>query len=77
MHNVPIIPPNWKIGFDTSDSLVASYLLEETERSGRGQNLEQQNVERPIFQNLKIADIKITKDELIDSFIFEFFFLFF
>ena len=36
------------------------------------QNLERRNVERPIFRNLKIANIKTTKDELLDSFIFEF-----
>ena len=34
-----------------------------------GQNLERRNVERPIFRNFKIATIKITKDELFDSFI--------
>ena len=33
--------------------------------SGGGQNLEQRNVERPIFRNLKITNIKITKKELI------------
>ena len=42
--------------------------------SGGGQNLERRNVERPIFRNFKIANIKITKDELFDSFIFEFIF---
>ena len=36
------------------------------------QNLERRNVERPIFRNFKIANIKITKDELFDSFILEF-----
>ena len=41
------------------------------------QNLERRNVEWPKFQNLKIANIKITKDELFDSFIFECNFLFF
>ena len=41
---------------------------------GGGQNLEQRNVERPIFHNFKITNIKITKDELFDSFIFEFIF---
>ena len=40
---------------------------------GGGQNLERRNVERPIFRNFKITNIKILKDELIDSFIFEFF----
>ena len=39
--------------------------------TGGVQNLEQQNVERPIFRNFKIANIKTTKDELFDSFIFE------
>ena len=29
-----------------------------------GQNLERRNVERPIFRNVKITNIKITKDEL-------------
>ena len=44
---------------------------------GGGQNLERRNVERPIFRNYNIANIKITNDELFDSFIFEFFFSFF
>ena len=39
---------------------------------GGGQILERRNVERPIFRNFKIANIKMTKDELFDSFIFEF-----
>ena len=41
---------------------------------GGGQILERRKVERPIFRNFKIANIKITKDELFDSFIFEFIF---
>ena len=41
---------------------------------GGGQNLERRNVERPIFRNFKITNIKITTDELFDSFIFEFIF---
>ena len=41
-----------------------------------GQNFEQRNLERTIFRNFKIANIKITKDELFDSFIMEFIFLF-
>ena len=41
---------------------------------GAGQNLERRNVERPIFRNFKITNIKIMKDELFDSFIFEFIF---
>ena len=40
-------------------------------------NLERRNVERPIFRNFEIANIKITKDELLDRFIFELFFHFF
>ena len=40
-----------------------------------GQNLKQRNGERPIFRNFKIANIKITKGDLFDSFIFEFNFL--
>ena len=45
--------------------------------TGGVQNLERRNVERPIFQNFKIANIKVTKYELFDSFIFEFIFPFF
>ena len=41
---------------------------------GAGQNLERRNVERPIFRNFKITNIKITKDELFDISIFEFIF---
>ena len=40
---------------------------------GGDQNLERKNVERSIFQNFKIANIKMTKDELFESFIVEFF----
>ena len=40
--------------------------------SGGGQNLEQRNVERSIFRNFKIANTKMIKDELFDSFIIEF-----
>ena len=39
--------------------------------NGWGSNLKRRNVERPLFQNFEIANIKITKDELFDSFIFE------
>ena len=39
-----------------------------------GQHLEQQNVEQPIFCNFEILNIKRTKDELFDFFIFEFIF---
>ena len=37
---------------------------------GEGQHLEQPNVERPIFRNFEISNIKRTKDELFDFFIF-------
>ena len=40
---------------------------------GGGQNLERHNVERPVFRNFKIANIKIKKNELFDNFIFELF----
>ena len=43
---------------------------------GGGQNLERYNVERLVFQNVEIANIKIKKDELFDNFIFELFFHF-
>ena len=33
-----------------------------------------QNLERPIFRNFEITNIKISKDELFDSFISEFIF---
>ena len=41
-------------------------------KRGEGQNLERRNVERPIFRNFEIANIKIMKDVLSDNFIFEF-----
>ena len=44
---------------------------------GAVQNLEWSNVERLIFRNFKITNIKIAKDELFDNFIFEFNFSFF
>ena len=45
--------------------------------SGGGQNLERRNVERPLFRNFEITNIKIKKDELFHNFIFELFFSFF
>ena len=42
--------------------------------SGGGQNFERRNVERLKFQNFKVANIKITKNDLFDSFIIEFIF---
>ena len=39
--------------------------------SGEGQNVERRNVERPVFRNFQVANIKIKKDELCDNFIFE------
>ena len=44
---------------------------------GGGKHLERSNVERPIFRNFKISDIKITKVELFDFSIFEFIFYFY
>ena len=41
---------------------------------GGGQPFEQPNVERPIFQNFEIPNIKRTKDELFYFFNFEFIF---
>ena len=46
-------------------------LLELTRRGGC-QNLDRRNVERLVFRNFKTVNIKITKDELFDHFIFEF-----
>ena len=43
--------------------------------AGRGQNLERPNVEQSIFRNFQISNIKKTKDELYDFFIFEFIFV--
>ena len=37
---------------------------------GGSQNLERRNVEQPIFRNFKIANIKMTKNELFDNIIF-------
>ena len=39
---------------------------------GEGQHLERPNVERSIFWNCEILNMKKTKDELFDFFIFEF-----
>ena len=47
------------------------------EQTGRGQNFEWRNLERLIFRNFKIANIKKTKDALFDSFIFELIFFHF
>ena len=46
-------------------------------KTGRGQNFERQNVQRLKYRNFKVANIKITKDELIDSFIMGFLFFYF
>ena len=47
------------------------------ENLGGVQNLEWSNVERPIFQNVKITNIKIAEDELFDYFIYEFIFYYY
>ena len=44
---------------------------------GGDQHLERSNVERPIFRNFEISNIKITKVELFDFSIFEFIFYFY
>ena len=44
---------------------------------GGVQNLQWSNVERSIFRNSKITNIKIAKDELFDYFIYEFIFYYF
>ena len=41
---------------------------------GGGLNFQRRNLERPIFQNFTIANNKITKDELFDSFFLNLFF---
>ena len=43
---------------------------------GGVQNLECSNVERPGFRNVKITNIKVSKDKLFDYFIYEFIFYF-
>ena len=52
--------------------LVATYL-----KMGGVQNLEWSNVERAIFRNFKITNIKIAKHELFDHFIYEFIFYYY
>ena len=44
---------------------------------GGGQNFERRNVERLKFRNFKVANMKITNDESLDSFINEYIFSFF
>ena len=41
---------------------------------GGDQNFQRRNVEQLIFRNFKIANIKISEDELFDYFIYEFIF---
>ena len=53
------------------------FKLKQTKIMGGSRKLERRNLERPIFRNFKIANIKITKDELFDNFISEFNFSFF
>ena len=43
---------------------------------GGDQNLERRDVERPVFQNFEIANIKIKIHESFDNFIFELYFSF-
>ena len=58
------------------EKFLSDNMLLENGSLDRGQNLERRNVERSIFRNF-IANIKMTKDELFDSFIVEFIFFFF
>ena len=53
------------------------FLKSESKRWGGGQPFEQPNVERPIFWNFEILDIKRTNDELFKFFNFDFFFNFY
>ena len=57
---------------DTFLALIKSYLFCFV-YSGGSQNLQRRNLHRSIFHNFKIANIKIRKDELFDSFIIDFF----
>ena len=68
---------NSKIKLSNNSSFVILMFVILKFRKVGGQNSEQRNVERPVFRNFEIANIKITKDELFDNFIFELFFSFF
>ena len=46
-------------------------------RMSESSHLEQPKLERPIFRNFEITNIKRTKDELFDIFTFEFIFYFY
>ena len=52
-------------------SLSIRFSSRRTPETGGGQNLE-----RSIFRNFKMANIKMTKGELFDNFIFEYIFHF-
>ena len=69
------LPQFWTGNQATIDRSIF-YLLK-LRQTGGDQNLEQRNVERPVFRNFEISNIKIKKDELFDNFIFELFFSFF
>ena len=51
--------------------LIFCIILKNVNKGGV-KNLEWSNVERTIFRNFKITNIKIAKSELIDYFIYEF-----
>ena len=42
----------------------------DSEKSGGVQNLERPHVETTIFRNFEISNIRITKDEIFDFFLF-------
>ena len=52
---------------------IFSDFWQDQKRTSGGQNLKRWNIERRLFRNFEIANIKITKDELFDSFEFLFF----
>ena len=65
--------PNWKF---LEFRWVSNCQTLKTRWLGRAQHLEQSNVERTIFRNFKMSNIKITKDELLDFKFSIFFYLF-
>ena len=57
--------------------MTAYCTVERRDLTGGGQHVERPNVERPIFRDFEILNIKITKVELFDFSIFEFIFYFY
>ena len=69
---------NWSVIHSVTKKTIKKCMSSEKaikkSSSGGGQNFERRNVERLKF---KIAKVKITKDEIFDSFIIKLIFLFF